>query len=113
MRERVKRWFLVPMGLLISAASWAQSKPAITFEDSAVVASGLTPGKSVVWFGVELRVDAEYSSSRTERYQVGTVAADGTARFTLDQPVDRSGPPWISTAVPLLWRCRRAIASRS
>lgn len=75
------------IGLLISAASWAQSKPAITFEDSAVAASGLTPGKSVVWFGVELRVDAEYSTSRTERYHVGTVASDGTARFTLNQPV--------------------------
>ena len=90
MRARVKRWSLVSIGLLVSAASWAQTprqSPAITFEDGAAVASGLTPGKSVVWFGVELRVDAEYTTSRTERYHVGTVAPDGTARFTLDKPV--------------------------
>jgi hypothetical protein len=89
MRVSVKWWSLVLVSLAVSGTSWAQNKPtspAITFEESAVVASGLTPGKSVIWFGVELRVDAEYSSSRTERHQVGTVAADGTARFTLDQP---------------------------
>lgn len=88
MRVSLKWWSLGLVSLLICATAWAQNTPAppaITFEESAVVASGLTPGKSVVWFGVELRVDAEYSTSRTERYHVGTVASDGTARFTLDK----------------------------
>ncbi|MBW8876539.1 MAG: hypothetical protein JF614_16360 [Acidobacteria bacterium] len=82
-------WFLLLVSLLLSPPSWAQGKPAlaITFEESAVVASGLSPGKTVVWFGVERQVDAEYSISLFQRYQVGTVAADGTARFVLDQPV--------------------------
>src|SRR5436853_6755395 len=85
----VQWWFLLLVSLLLSPPSWSQGKPAlaITFEESAVVASGLSPGKTVVWFGVERQVDAEYSSSLFQRYQVGTVAADGTARFLLEQPV--------------------------
>ncbi|HEX4965587.1 MAG TPA: hypothetical protein VF173_32555 [Thermoanaerobaculia bacterium] len=73
--------------LLFPVASQAQAQPAITFEESAVVASGLSPGKTMVFFGVERRVDAEYSNDLYQRYQAATVAADGTARFTLEQPV--------------------------
>jgi hypothetical protein len=82
-------WFLVPVGLLVAVASWAQSGQgvAIAFEESAVVASGLSPGKSVVWFGVERLVDATYSSDLYERSTVDTAAADGTARLILDRPV--------------------------
>ncbi|HEX3555794.1 MAG TPA: hypothetical protein VIA62_21460 [Thermoanaerobaculia bacterium] len=82
-------WSLLLVSLAFSPPSWAQGKPAltITFEESAVVASGLSPGKTVIWFGVERRLDAEYSSRLAQRYLVGTAAADGTARFVLDQPV--------------------------
>ncbi len=50
---------LLVSGLLIAGATVAQgAAPRIAFEDQAVVASGLTPGKSVAWFGVEHRIDA-------------------------------------------------------
>jgi hypothetical protein len=53
----------VLLGLLIAGLASAQgsSTPQITFEASAVVASGLTPGKPVAWFGVEHSIDAEFS----------------------------------------------------
>ena len=88
MRTSLRVWFLMSIGLSIAAASWAQSSgPAITFEDSAVVASGLSPGKTVVWFGIERLVDADYSRDLYQHYTTDTVAADGTARFTLDRAV--------------------------
>ncbi|HEY4590958.1 MAG TPA: hypothetical protein VIJ61_01040 [Thermoanaerobaculia bacterium] len=89
MRKSLRVWFLVTVGLWVSAASWAQSRGtvAIAFEDNAVAASGLSPGKSMVWFGVERLVDADYSSDLYQHYKTDTVAADGTARFTLDRAV--------------------------
>jgi len=81
------------LGLLIAGIAVAQGKPdlRIAFVDKAVLASGLTAGKQVVWFGVEHRVDAEYSGDMTQRYAMGTAAADGTARLELAQsPAPRS-----------------------
>jgi hypothetical protein len=82
------------LALLVAAAVSAQNpKPVlqIAFEETAVAASGLTPGKQVVWFGVEHRVDADYSGEMSQRYEVGTVAADGTARLDLGRaPAPRS-----------------------
>ncbi|HTG33117.1 MAG TPA: hypothetical protein VLB76_09315 [Thermoanaerobaculia bacterium] len=80
------------LGLLIAGAATGQgtpppSDPQLTFEDSAVVASGLTPGKAVAWFGVEHRIDPGYSGEMIQRYDVGTAAADGTARLELPQPL--------------------------
>src|SRR5436309_1154031 len=80
---------------LASTALTAQAPPKptlqIAFEETAVAASGLTPGKQVVWFGVEHRVDADYSGEMAQRYAVGTVAADGTARLDLGRaPAPRS-----------------------
>lgn len=74
-------------GLLMAVAAVAQGTPSpqITFDERAVVASGLTPGKSVAWFGVEHRIDALYSGEMTQRYDIGTAAADGTARLELPQ----------------------------
>ena len=93
--------FLLPLALLIALASTAltaQAPPGkpgptlqIAFEETAVAASGLTPGRQVVWFGVEHRVDADYSGEMAQRYEVGTVAADGTARLDLGRaPAPRS-----------------------
>jgi hypothetical protein len=82
--------------LATSAAAQAppgNPKPAlqIAFEATAVTASGLTPGQPVIWFGVEHRVDAEYSGEMAQHYQAGTVAADGTARLDLGHaPAPRS-----------------------
>ncbi len=81
------------LALLIAGTAVVQGQPhlRITFAGTRVLASGLTPGKPVVWFGVEHRVDAEYSGDMTQRYDVGTAAADGTARLELAQvPAPRS-----------------------
>jgi hypothetical protein len=86
MRAGLKAGCLIWAGLSVSAAYWAQSAgPAITFEDTAVVASGLSPGKSMAWFGVERLVDADYSSDLYQHYKTDTVASDGTVRLTLDR----------------------------
>jgi hypothetical protein len=78
------------VGLLMGGAVLAQGAPpppdpTLTFEDSAVVASGLTPGKQVVWFGVEHRIDAAYSADIEQYTRTGTAGADGTARLDLSQ----------------------------
>ncbi|MFY9824608.1 MAG: hypothetical protein WAM82_24740 [Thermoanaerobaculia bacterium] len=88
MRTALRVGSLVAIGLWLSAASWAQSRgPAITFEDNAVVASGLSAGKTVVWFGIERSVDADYSSTLYQHYTTDTVASDGSARLALDHSV--------------------------
>jgi hypothetical protein len=77
------------LGLLTAGALIAQEAPSpqLTFEDRAVVASGLTPGKTVVWFGVEHRIDAEYSGEMIQRQDIGMAAVDGTARLELPEPM--------------------------
>ena len=52
-----------------------------------MTASGLTPGRPVIWFGVEHRIDAEYSGTMAQKYAVGTAAADGTARLDLGRSI--------------------------
>jgi hypothetical protein len=50
------------LSLLLTGTALAQSgepvtpDPRIAFDESAVVASGLTPGKPVAWFAVEHRI---------------------------------------------------------
>lgn len=87
MRRARALWWPVVLGLLVAGPSWGQGQSVqLTFGDQAVTASGLTPGKSVVWLSVEYRIDAEFSSDLTERSEIGTAAADGTARLDLPQP---------------------------
>ncbi|HEY0510864.1 MAG TPA: hypothetical protein VGH73_03110 [Thermoanaerobaculia bacterium] len=69
--------------LLIAGAASAQTTPSFSFEDSAVVAGGMTPGGSVIWFGVEYQVDASFSTDVFQHFDAGTAAADGTARLDL------------------------------
>ena len=77
----------VVLGLLAAGPAGGQGQPVrLTFGDQTVTASGLTPGKPVVWLGVEHRVDAGFSTDLTQHYQTGTAAADGTARLDLSQP---------------------------
>jgi len=83
--------FLLSAGALLAQGSSGKPDPKIVFEEAAVTASGLTPGKTVVWFGVEHRVDADYSGDIFQFYRTGTAAADGTARLDLDHaPAPRS-----------------------
>jgi hypothetical protein len=83
--------FLV--SLLLAGAAFGQGSsvppaPQLSFETSAVLANGgLTPGRPVIWFGVEYGLDAEFSTHIQETHAVGTVAADGTARLDLDHPL--------------------------
>src|SRR3954470_6725672 len=103
-RGRALSWPVV-LGLLVAGPALGQGQSVrLTLGDQAVTASGLTPGKAGVWLGVgdwgravrasgltpgkpvvglgvEYRVDAEFSGDLTERYEVGTTAADGTARL--------------------------------
>ena len=84
------------LSLLLAGTAFAQGNsgkldPKIAFEDAAVTANGLTPGKPVIWFGVEHAVDAAYSGDMTQHYSAGTAAADGTARLDLGRaPAPRS-----------------------
>jgi len=83
--------FLLSAGTLLAQGNSGKPSPRIAFEEAAVTATGLTPGKTVVWFGVEHRVDADYSGDIYQFYRTGTVAADGTARLELDHaPAPRS-----------------------
>jgi hypothetical protein len=77
------------LSLLIAGTAFAQGTPSpqINFEQAAVVASGLTPGKTVVWFGIEHVIDAEYSGDITQYCHEATVASDGTARLDLAHDV--------------------------
>lgn len=77
--------FLLSLGLV--GAQTAPPKPAIAFEAEAVAASGLTPGETVVWFGVERRVDPDFSTEVVRHAEVGTAGADGTARLALGREV--------------------------
>jgi hypothetical protein len=99
MRTGLRVWILVSVGWVISAASWAQAPgPAIAFGDSALTASGLSAGKTVVWFGIERVVDADYSSTLYQHYTTDTVAADGTDVLTLDHPV-AAASVWVAVDV--------------
>jgi hypothetical protein len=88
--ERMRRLLLLSLlSLLLAGSAFAQGNsgkpdPKIAFEDAAVTASGLTPGKAVIWLGVEHAVDAAYSGDIWQHYNAGTAAADGTARLDLE-----------------------------
>jgi len=75
-------WSIV-LGLLMAGSGYGVE---VTFQDQSVVASGLTPGNSVVWFGVEHTIDDTFSTDLTQHYEIGTVAADGTAHIDFPAP---------------------------
>ena len=83
------RLLLVLWGLPLLALpvrGQATPEPRITFEENAVVASGLTAGQKVAWFGIERRVDEEFSFELIPHYLLEPVAADGVARLELERP---------------------------
>ena len=71
---------------LLFAPTVLLAQPAITFEPQAAVASGLTPGGQVVWFGVA-RESAEGVATIVRRDRIDTADAQGGARFDLDRDV--------------------------
>jgi len=64
------------------AALPAHAQPAVSFEENAVVARGITPGGSVVWFGVA-RERGDWTS-RVTAWQDANALADDTGQAVLD-----------------------------
>ena len=89
MVRRLPLWLFVCLFLLpaVPAVGQRNPVPSLSFEENAVVASGLTAGKKAVWFGVERRVDDEFSTELARYQGLEPVAADGTARLVLERPV--------------------------
>ena len=77
---------LLPPPLAAQGNPSDKPKPGLAFEERAVVASGLTAKEKVVWFGVEHRIDADFSRELVRRFDLADVGADGTARLALQQP---------------------------
>jgi hypothetical protein len=86
---------LLVLGLLLpfrpaqaqgDAGTPGRTDPKLVFEAQAVVASGLSPKEKVVWFGIEHRIDADFSRELVRRFDLTEIGADGTARLTLKQP---------------------------
>ncbi len=73
--------------LPISAASAAVAQPEIAFDKTAVVASGLTPGGDVVWFGVAREI-AERTATIVRHQEIATDDdGDGSVTFDLGRDV--------------------------
>ncbi len=60
--------------------------PAIAFDGTALVVSGLAPGGQAVVFG-EAREIADYAATLVRRDEIVTAGADGTARYDLGRAV--------------------------
>lgn len=78
----MRRALPLVVGLLLAGAAGAQTKPEprVIFEETAVVASGLTPGKAVAWLGVERIVDENLAAELVQRSKTLTAGADGVSR---------------------------------
>lgn len=101
MRRRLSPLGLLLLGLsLAPGPAGAQGKPdpRIAFESSAVVASGLTPGRSVAWFGVERIVDPDLAAELVQRAEPKTAGADGVSRLELARPVSQRSL-WVAVDV--------------
>jgi hypothetical protein len=83
------RWSCL-LALFILAAAPLAAQPAISFEPAAVVASGISPGGQVAWFGVAR--ESEDHAAKIVRRE--TVAADddrdGAVRLDLGREVPRA-----------------------
>jgi hypothetical protein len=92
MRRSTVVWLV--LGALAPATVRAAT-PVITFEEAAVVASGLEPASRVAWFSVA-REPGEYVSRIVRREAVlADDDGDGTVRLELDAPVSE-GSVWFA-----------------
>lgn len=71
------------------AGAQARPEPRIAFAENAVTASGLTPGKAVVFFGVERIVDPDHAAELVQHVEEMAAGADGVSRLELARPVSR------------------------
>lgn len=101
----MRRGLPLAMGLVLgltaaSGAARAQVKPEprLSFEETAVVASGLTPGKAVAWLGVERIIDADLAAELVQRSGSRTAGADGVSRFELGRPAAQRSV-WVAVDV--------------
>lgn len=119
MVRRLPLWLFACLLLspAVQALGQGTPEPSLSFEESAVVASGLTAGEKAVWFGVERRIDEELSTELARRQGLEPVAADGTARLVLDRPA-ASSSVWVAVdlktgaytvAAPEGYRVARAV----
>lgn len=98
MVRRLLLWFVIVCPC-IPAAGQSVPGPSLSFEEKAVVASGLTAGAKVIWFSVEGRIDEAFSRDLVQRFRVADAAADGTVRLELeDTPSARSY--WVAVDLP-------------
>ncbi|HSG41503.1 MAG TPA: hypothetical protein VLE27_17810 [Thermoanaerobaculia bacterium] len=87
----MRRGLPLGMGLLVlglltgsgTARAQGEPEPRVAFEETAVVASGLTPGKPVAWLGVERIVDADLAAEVVRRSTTRTAGSDGVSRLEL------------------------------
>jgi hypothetical protein len=80
---------VVPSLLVLALCPGAAAavEPTISIEPQAIVASGLTPGGQVVWFGVARQI-AERTATLVRRERIATDDdKDGSVRLELGQPV--------------------------
>lgn len=87
MRRSTAVWLF--LGALTPTALRAAT-PAVTFEEAAVVASGLEPAARVGWFSVAREPGESVSRIVRREAVVADDDGDGTVRFELDAPVPQS-----------------------
>jgi hypothetical protein len=91
---RTKTWLTTVAVALVAlplGAAAATGPPTIRFEPQAVVASGLTPGGQVVWFGVAREIADEVTTMVRRDAIAADDDRDGTVRLELTREV-----PWKS-----------------
>jgi hypothetical protein len=79
---------LVPFGHLTTPiqAQTVAAGPALTFSSQTVQVQGMTPGATVVWFGMGLDI-VEYSEMRSERQETAVADAQGGATLIFQAAV--------------------------
>ncbi len=79
---------LVPIGQLTTPiqAQTVAAGPALIFSSQTVQVQGMTPGATVVWFGMGLDI-VEYSEMRSERQEAAVADAQGGATLTFQAAV--------------------------
>lgn len=87
---RLLTLLILPPLLAQPVEGQSSPEPKITFEESALSVTGVPAGGTVVWFGVERRVDEEFSTEVAPHYALEPVQVDGTARLELEKPVVHS-----------------------
>ncbi len=90
--NRPRLLLLVCLFLLPAVQVLGQStpEPSLSFGEDEVSASGLTAGEKAVWFGVERRIDEEFSTELVRHQGLENVAVDGTAQLVLNQPAAKA-----------------------